>query len=78
MVNSLVCFLGWRLAFAVSGAVSVLILVAASITWGAAPSELQLSALAANVVNVALALLALRSSTRIPEQANPMNLPVFG
>ncbi len=78
VIDSLACFFGWRLAFAVSAAVSVLILATASIGWGSALSELRLGAVVLDLANVAASLLAFRSSTRLPEQANPMNLPVFG
>ena len=78
VADSAVCFLGWRTAFAGSAALSALLVVVALATWGSSLSAAQSATVAVASASLLLALLAFRSSSSIPEQANPMNLPVFG
>jgi hypothetical protein len=78
IIVSLACLYGANVAFAGSAVVSGLFVLSAWIGWGGGFSGLQLGALGSGVVNTALSALAFKSSTSLPEQANPMNLPVFG
>jgi len=77
-IVSLGCLYGANAAFAASAVVSGLFAISAWIGWGGGYSDLQLVALALSLVNIALSVLAFRASTSLSEQANPMNLPVFG
>lgn len=78
IVDSLVCFLGWKFAFAGSAAVSALVAVACVLCWSAVFSDLHGLTVAVALVSAALSILAFRSTSSISEQGNPMNLPVFG
>ena len=78
IVFSLGCFYGANIAFAGSAIVSGLMLVFSALGWGDGLSTVQWAALALAAINIPLSLLAFKSSTGLSEQANPMNLPVFG
>jgi hypothetical protein len=78
VVDSLVCLYGARLAFAGSAAISASFALAAWVGWGGGNNALQLGTLGVAALSCVLSIAAYRSTSAIPEQANPMNLPVFG
>jgi hypothetical protein len=77
-VDSLACLYGVNIAFVASTFVSVVFGVSAWVGWGGASTDLQLAAMAMAAVNAVFSVYGYRTSTTISEQANPMNLPVFG
>jgi hypothetical protein len=78
VVDSLACMYGARVAFAGSSLVSGLFVVSGLVVWSEGYSDLQWGAILLALVNAVLSGIAYKSSSAIPEQANPMNLPVFG
>ncbi len=78
ILDSLACLYGANIAFAASAIVSGLFVFSALLGWGGGYSAMQWVALAVALVDIVLSVIAFRSSTFLPEQANPMNLPVFG
>lgn len=77
MADSVACFLGLRPAFA-AGAVLCVATVLVEGVIGGGVSYWQLGVIALSAAGAVASVLAFRSPSRIPEQANPMNLPVFG
>jgi len=78
VLDSLVCLYGVNVAFAGAAVVSAVLVFTCLIGWGGAYTGLKLVTLLIAVLNIVLSTMAFRSSTGLPEQANPMNLPVFG
>ncbi len=76
-VDSAACFLGLRPAFA-AGAALCFATVLAEWTLGGGASYWQLGVIVLSAAGAIASVLAFRSPSRMPEQANPMNLPVFG
>jgi len=77
LVVSLLCLYGVHIAFLGAAVLSVLMPGFATLAT-ALPSALDLALLALSLVSMAANIVAFRSSAHLPEQANPMNLPVFG
>ncbi|MDV3278698.1 MAG: hypothetical protein LYZ69_09600 [Nitrososphaerales archaeon] len=77
LVDSLLCLYGVHYAFLVAGVLAVALAVDAPF---ALPSTLgpQLALVALSLLALAANILAFRSKSRLSEQGNPMNLPVFG
>ena len=76
-VASLPCIYGVHYAFPVAAILSaVLAMDAPVVLSGSIVEEVALTAL--SVAAIAMDVLAFRSTTTLSEQANPMNLPVFG
>ena len=74
-----VCYIGFRTAFMVGGALSAAVAVITLYNWaghygGEAWAGLVVLSLTCLIFNI----LALRRGEQLKEQANPMNLPVFG
>ena len=78
ILTSLVCFYGANLAFAGSAVLAGIMFLVALISWSGDFSGLEWATLILAIIAVALGMLAFRSTQDISEQANPMNLPVFG
>jgi hypothetical protein len=78
VVDSIVCLYGASVAFAGSSVVSAVYLLVAVLGWSLGFSPLEVITIGLVVVDIPLGVIAYRSTTAIPEQANPMNLPVFG
>ena len=78
ILDSLACLYGANIAFAGSAVVSGLFVFSAWVGWGGGYSGFEWAALAVALVNIVMSVIAYRSSSTLSEQANPMNLPVFG
>lgn len=78
LVVSLACFYGANIAFAGSALLSGALLFAGWVGWEGGHSGLEWTTLAVASVDIALCVLAYRSSQGISEEGHPMNLPVFG
>lgn len=78
ILDSLACLYGANLAFAVAAVVSAALAVAGVVWWGSGYTGIQWTTLSFAMADVVLSALAFRSSTGLSEEANPMNLPVFG
>ncbi len=77
LVDSLLCIYGVHYAFPVGAVLSAALAAGAFLTgWGLSMQEVL--PLGLSLVAVALNVLAFRSTSKLSEQANPMNLPVFG
>ncbi len=75
--DSLACFYGIRYAFGAGAVVAAAFAVLASVAWSSL-SIVQIAALILSIVTIVSGVLAFRASSKLPEQGNPMNLPVFG
>ncbi|MDV3243834.1 MAG: hypothetical protein LYZ66_01510 [Nitrososphaerales archaeon] len=75
--DSLACFYGIRYAFGVGAVLAAVFAVFASVAWSAL-SAVQIATILLSLVTVISSVLAFRASSKMPEQGNPMNLPVFG
>ena len=79
VLDALVCFIGLRSAHFVGGALSAAIAAVIAFNWaGQAGGEAWASLVVLSLVSVMLDILAVRRRSQMSEQANPMNLPVFG
>ena len=76
-VDSVTCFLGLRQAFA-AGAALCFATVLAEWALGVSAAHWQLGVIVLSAAGAVVSVLAFMSPSRMPEQANPMNLPVFG
>jgi membrane protein implicated in regulation of membrane protease activity len=76
LVVSLLCLYGVHFAFLGGAVLSILLPGLATLT--KIPTALQLAFLVLSLLAMAMNILAYRSTTHLSEQANPMNLPVFG
>jgi hypothetical protein len=76
IVVSLACFVGPRQLF--YGSAALALLIGVSIVLSSTDPFDSIVALGLAAVAFVLALLAARHEGRVSEQANPMNLPVFG
>jgi len=77
LVDSLLCIYGVYYAFPVAAALGAA-LAADSILVFSGFTLQELALLALSLVVLVLNVLAFRSNSQLSEQANPMNLPVFG
>lgn len=77
VIDSAFCFFGVRHAFAVSGLLSLLLAGYAPFAHSSLSDE-QLYVLGISLISFVASLMAYRTSSGLPEQVNPMNLPVFG
>jgi hypothetical protein len=79
ILDSLVCFVGLRSAFQVGGALAAVIAAIALAYWAGQTGGGYWAVLVVlSLASLILDLLAQRPSRQLREQANPMNLPVFG
>lgn len=78
VLDSIVCFVGFRLAFPVGGLFSVAIAAIALFDSGGLTIGVYASLGLVSLVALVLDLVAMRSKRVLSEQGNPMNLPVFG
>jgi hypothetical protein len=78
VVDALVCSIGVRSAFAVGAVLSVAVAAVSALGWGGQVGAVPASVTAVSLVSAALDVLAVRRRSQLNEQANPMNLPVFG
>jgi hypothetical protein len=77
LVSSLLSLYGVRYAFLLAAVFSVA-LPADSISALPSMTTPQLAVLALSIASMAANILAFRTGSHLSEQANPMNLPVFG
>jgi hypothetical protein len=77
LIDAVVCVYGARFAFYGSLVISFLVIVVDSVV-GSPQSGPQLLVLSLSLLTILTSIIALRSQSGISEQANPMNLPVFG
>lgn len=79
VLDSLVCFLGLRSAFMLGGVCSAAMSSITLYNWaGASGGEVWVALVVLSLLSIVLDLLALRPKSSLREQANPMNLPIFG
>ena len=78
IADSLACFYGANVDFALSSLASALLVLLGLVGWGSGYTWVEWATVAIGALDVVLGLLAYRSTTSLSEQANPMNLPVFG
>lgn len=78
VLDSIACFVGFRLAFPVGGLLSVAIAAIALFDSGGLTVGLYASLGLVSLVALVLDLIVMRSRRGLSEQGNPMNLPVFG
>ncbi len=76
LADSLLCLYGIRYAFLVAALLSVIILTDSAV----APltDYVHLALLAVSLASTVANVVAFRATSRLSEQAHPMNLPVFG
>jgi hypothetical protein len=77
LIDAALCFYGMKYAFHFAIVIALLIIVA-DVLAGSPLSGLHLPVTILTLLSLAASIVAARSSPGIPEQANPMNLPVFG
>ncbi len=77
LVDSLLCIYGVYYAFPVAAVLSVVLAADAPLLFSGYSYQ-ELTLLVLSLAGLALNLLAYRSRSQLSEQANPMNLPVFG
>ena len=77
LVDALLCIYGVHYAFPVAALLSAVLAADAPLLFPAFGYE-ELALLGLSLIGLALSLLAFRSASTLSEQANPMNLPVFG
>lgn len=77
LVDSLLCIYGVYYAFPVAAVLSVVLAAEAPLLFSGYGYQ-ESTLLVVSLVGLALNVLAYRSRSQISEQANPMNLPVFG
>ncbi len=77
LIDSAVCLYGVRQAFYASAALSVVVIIL-DLLLGTPYAAGWLVVLALSLLTLLLDIIALRSASKMPEQGNPMNLPVFG
>ncbi len=75
--DSLACFYGIRYAFGAAAVLAGVSAVLGYVAWSAL-SVIQVAALLLSIVTVISAVFAFRATSKMSEQGNPMNLPVFG
>ncbi|MDG6983731.1 MAG: hypothetical protein JRN28_04200 [Nitrososphaerota archaeon] len=79
VLDALVCFVGLRSAFVVGGVLSAVVAAATALDWsGGAGLGAWAGLVVLSLASVVLDFLAFRHRGQLGEQANPMNLPVFG
>ena len=79
VLDSLVCFIGFRRAFMVGGALSAMVAAIVLYNWAGLYGGVAWAALVIlSLLSLIFDLLALRPREQLKEQANPLNLPVFG
>ena len=76
--DGLACFVGVRRAFQVAAVDAAALVVSFFISPNALGVATSLVAIALSLVTLLLSVAASRSSGKLSEQTNPMNLPVFG
>jgi hypothetical protein len=77
LVDSPICIYGVHYAFPVAGFLSVVLAAVAPLVMSGSPLR-ELLLMALSIVSLGADMLAFRSKSTLSEQANPMNLPVFG
>jgi hypothetical protein len=77
LVDACLCLYGARFAFYGAALLSIVELAVALLGGSFSSWESQAVAIL-SAVTLGLSVLAIRTEENIPEQANPMNLPVFG
>jgi len=78
-LDALACYVGFRTAFAAGLVLSAVIAGATLFDWaGSSGGEVWAALVVISLVSVIFNILALRPRGQLKEQANPMNLPVFG
>ncbi len=77
LVDAGFCIYGAKYAFYAAAVLSVLEL-AVTVVGGSLSSWAPEAVVVFSAVTLGLSVLAIRTEESIPEQANPMNLPVFG
>lgn len=75
---SAVSIIGLRFTFMLGGALSALVAAITLYNWAGQSSNAFALLAALSLLSLIFSLLALRSRGSLKEQANPMNLPVFG
>lgn len=75
--DSLACFYGIRYAFGAGAILAAVFASSAYFAWSEF-TDVQIAALILSILTLIASLLAFRASSKMPEQGNPMNLPVFG
>ena len=76
-VDSLLCIYGVHYAFPVAAILSAALAADAPLLFSGFDYQ-ELGLLGLSLIGLALSVLAFRSTSKLSEQANPMNLPVFG
>lgn len=75
---SFASIIGPRAVFTLGGAVSALVAAITLYNWAGQSSDAFAALTVLSLLSLIFSLLALRSRRSLTEQANPMNLPVFG
>ncbi|MDE1858585.1 MAG: hypothetical protein KGI26_05940 [Thaumarchaeota archaeon] len=79
ILDALVCFVGLRSAFVAGGVLSAVVAAFTAFNWsGQGSVGIWAGLLVLSLASVVLDFLAFRHRGQLGEQANPMNLPVFG
>lgn len=78
-LDALVCYIGFRSAFIAGGALAALEATITTFNWAEQYGrEVWAVLVVLSLASLIFDLLALRPRGQLKEQANPMNLPVFG
>ena len=79
VLDALVCFVGLRSAFVAGGVLSAVVAAVTALDWsGQGGVGAWAGLVVLSLASVVLDFLAFRHRGQLGEQANPMNLPVFG
>jgi uncharacterized membrane protein len=79
ILDALACLVEFRGAFVVGGALSAVVAVVTLYNWaGHYGGEAWATLVVLSILSLIFDLIALRPREQLNEQANPMNLPVFG
>ncbi len=79
VLDALVCYVGFRIAFMVGGALCAIVAAIPLYNWaGQSGGGAWAGLVVLSLVSLVFDFLALRPREQLKEQANPMNLPVFG
>jgi hypothetical protein len=78
VVDSLVSFLGMRISFLLGAILSVALLAAVALQWGAYASSDSTAAVVLSACAALADVVASRPARGLSEKDSPLNLPVFG